>query len=215
MKVKVCGITQKEQLLQLDRLNVDYAGLIFYKPSKRSMQEKLRPEDVNVPGLGIQKSGVFVNATADEILRAVDAYKLDLVQLHGDETVALCNQVSDYVKVVKAFRLGSEVKDIDRMVSPYFDSCDYYLFDNASMGVFGGTGEKFNWKSFENAQIHKPFFLSGGITPEDAALISGFNHPHFYAIDINSRFETEPGVKDMKLVENFLKAIPHDRKQDQ
>lgn len=203
----MCGITLAQQFLELNELGVDYGGMIFYKPSKRSMADKLLPSEVNLPNLKTQKVGVFVNENANYILEQVQKYGLQLIQLHGDETVAFCNYLSDYVKVIKAFRIGDDVTDIDRVVNEYIDACDYYLFDKASVGVFGGTGMKFNWETLANAKINKPFFLSGGLAVEEVESLKEFTHPYLYSYDINSRFEIEPGVKNMELIKEFITKI--------
>jgi phosphoribosylanthranilate isomerase len=121
--------------------------------------------------------------------------------LHGDETPELCEQLSEDVEVIKAFSIGDGVTSIDELVVAYDEVCDYYLFDTKSSdGKAGGTGEKFDWKLISKSKIEKPFFLSGGISVEDVAKIKAFKHPDYFGIDVNSRFEKSPGVKDMALL---------------
>lgn len=204
MKIKVCGITSLQQLLALDKLDIDYAGLIFYSLSSRYVLNKLKSRDVMNEPLSILKVGVFVNAPEEDIMTQIELYGLDLVQLHGDETPAFCNHISNHVKVIKAFRLSKKnEQNIDWMIRPYEEVCDHYLFDTGSHNGYGGSGEKFNWLILENNQINKPFFLSGGIGPGDVEKIKSVKHPFLFAVDLNSGFETEPGVKDMDLVEKF------------
>lgn len=203
MKIKVCGNTDLNQLKELNDQNIDYAGFIFYDQSPRFVSNKIDPQALKNMGLPIQKVGVFVNASVDEIMKKVDAYGLDVVQLQGDETPAFCNQISDYLKVIKSFRINENNADIDRMVKEYDEVCDYYLFDKASTGLYGGTGEKFRWSMLNQSTIGKPFFLSGGININDVDALKRFNHPFFYGIDINSRFEKAPGIKDLSLVKEF------------
>ena len=93
------------------------------------------------------------------------------------------------------------------MVKPYEDDCDHYLFDFNREGIYGGTGEKFNWTALENSKVGKSFFLSGGIGPDDAGMVNNFDHPFLHAIDINSKFEIEPGIKDMDGVKKFVQTI--------
>lgn len=207
MKIKVCGINDLEQLIELNKLKIDYTGMIFYAASQRSMLHHLEGKKIKELNLPVQKVGVFVNDPVEEVLRQVSEYGLDLVQLHGDETAVYCNQISDHVKLIKAFRVGETQTEIDRMVKEFEEVCDYYLFDKGSMGIYGGTGKKFNWEVLKNAEINKPFFLSGGIEYEDIEALEHFHHPFFYGIDINSRFEISPGIKDMKKVEAFVNEI--------
>ena len=201
MNIKVCGITQLKQLQQLDGLNIAFAGLIFHKDSPRYVVDKISKDELQDADFDLKKVGVFVNAGYDEIIQIIEDYDLDVVQLHGEETPELCEQLSDDVEVIKAFSIGDGVKSIDEMVAPYDEVCDYYLFDTAGKnGQKGGTGEKFDWKIISKSKIEKPFFLSGGISVEDVAAIKAFKHPDYFGIDVNSRFEKTPGVKDMALL---------------
>ena len=207
MKIKVCGVNDLEQLKELNELEIDYTGMIFYPASQRSVLNNLKAEDVKNLSLSGQKVGVFVNDPVEEVLRQVSEYGLDLVQLHGDETPVFCNQVSDHVQLIKAFRVGQTQTEIDRMVKEFEEVCDYYLFDKGSMGIYGGTGQKFDWQLLKDSEINKPFFLSGGIEYEDLDALKNFHHPFLYGIDINSRFELSPGIKDMQKVTKFVQAI--------
>lgn len=209
MNIKVCGITQLKQLQQLEALNIDYAGLIFYKDSPRYMGDKISGKEIKEADFDIKKVGVFVNPSYSELLDAIDEYGLDIVQLHGNETPEMCEELSAEVEVIKAFRIAGDVSiDIDEMVMPYDAACDFYLFDTAGLKEsFGGTGQQFDWSILKKAKIEKPFFLSGGIGPDDAQKVKAFKHPDFFAIDVNSKFETAPGVKDMAALLKFLQAF--------
>ena len=205
MNIKVCGITQFKQLQQLEALNIDFAGLIFYKDSPRYMGNKITGKQIKDADFDIKKVGVFVDPGYSELLDAIDEYGLDIVQLHGNETPEMCEELSAEVEVIKAFRIpGDKTIDIDEMVADYDAVCDYYLFDTAGIKEsFGGTGQQFDWGILKKAKIEKPFFLSGGIGPDDAAKVKAFKHPDFFAVDINSRFEKEPGMKDMGSILQF------------
>jgi phosphoribosylanthranilate isomerase len=208
INLKVCGITQFKQLQQLEALNVDYAGLIFYKDSPRYMGDKLSGKEIKNADFDLKKVGVFVNPSYSDLLDAIDEYGLDIVQLHGNETPEMCQDLSEDVEVIKAFRIEDSSADIDKIVEPYDAVCDYYLFDTAGLKEsFGGTGKQFDWSILNKAKIEKPFFLSGGIGPDDAAKVKAFKHPDFFAIDVNSKFETEPGVKDMAALLKFMQAF--------
>jgi phosphoribosylanthranilate isomerase len=207
MKIKVCGNRDLQQLKELELLGIDYAGLIFYQQSPRYVLKNITGKEVLDLNLSISKVGVFVNASEEEIMKQVEDFGLNMVQLHGDETASFCNRISDHIKVMKAFRITDSDSNIDWLVKEYDEVCDYYLFDKANAGLYGGTGEKFDWNLLENSVIGKPFFLSGGISRDDAAALKSFHHPFFYGVDVNSRFEIEPGIKDMKLVKEFVNQI--------
>ena len=217
MNTKVCGITQLKQLQQLDGLDIDFAGLIFYKNSPRYVGDKIAAADLKNSDFDLKKVGVFVNAGYDEIMQVVEDYGLDVVQLHGDESPDLCEELSEDVEVIKAFKVKDSKVSIDEMVADYDEVCDYYLFDTGSLqtsleggdspALHGGTGKQFDWKVLSKAKIEKPFFLSGGIGVDDIAKVKGFKHPDYYAVDINSKVEKEPGVKDMGLVLQFRQGL--------
>ena len=207
MKLKVCGITQVQQLMQLDELGVDYAGLIFYPQSPRYVLKEISGNDVRDLNLSIPKVGVFVNASEEEVMKQVEDFGLEMVQLHGDETVSFCNKISDQLKVIKAFRITDSDANVDWLVQEYHEVCDYFLFDKGSAGLYGGTGKKFDWNLLGNSTIKKPFFLSGGIERNDVAALKAFHHPFFYGVDVNSRFEISPGIKDLKLIKDFAEEL--------
>jgi len=207
MNIKVCGITTLKQLQQLDGLNADFAGLIFYKESPRYMGEKLDASSIKGSDFDLKKVGVFVNPEMIDVLDAIDNYGLDVVQLHGNETPEMCDDLSAEVEVIKAFSINGDTTNIDEMVAPYDAVCDYYMFDNRAVEGYGGSGEKFDWKLIADSKIEKPFFLSGGIGPDDYALVKAFKHPDFFGVDLNSLFEKEPGVKDMAQVLKFMHGL--------
>ncbi len=203
MNIKVCGITEMKQLQQLDGLDIDFVGLIFYKDSPRYIGEKISKKELKSADFDLKKVGVFVNPEMIDVLDAIDDFGLDAVQLHGDESPGMCEDLSSEVEVIKAFRV-TDGMDIDKMVAPYDAVCDYYLFDSGGIKEsFGGSGKQFDWSILSKAKIEKPFFLSGGIAVEDAAKIKAFTHPDFFGVDINSRFEKSPGVKDMGMLLQF------------
>lgn len=207
MKIKVCGNTNIEQLKELDGLPIDYEGLIFYEQSPRFVLNKLDGKEFKESGISVTKVGVFVNASEEEIMKQINDFGLDIVQLHGDETASFCNRISDYIKVIKAFRIADFDANVDWLVKEYDEVCDYYLFDKGSAGLYGGTGQKFNWNLLEKAKIGKPFFLSGGIGRSDAQALKKFTHPFFYGVDVNSRFEISPGIKNIELIKEFVKEL--------
>lgn len=202
IRIKLCGMTVLEQLDRLPALGIDFAGLVFYEGSKR-FAGKLEARAAELKKLAVPTVGVFVNAGEAAIRARQAQFGLELVQLHGDESPALCRRLRSAVQVIKAFRVKAQA-DIDRLVAPYADSCDYFLFDTDTPG-YGGSGKTFNWELLHEARIGKPFFLSGGIGPAQLESLQQFAHPWWFAADLNSRLETSPGIKDLDLLEAFAR----------
>jgi phosphoribosylanthranilate isomerase len=207
MNIKVCGITQFKQLQQLDGLSIDYAGLIFVADSPRFIGDLLNADEVKNADFDLKKVGVFKNPDLIDVIDAIDNYGLDVVQLHGDESPELCDDLSSQAEVIKAFSIDGSITDIDALVADYDGVCDYYLFDTKSGDQVGGTGKQFDWEILRKAKIEKPFFISGGISLDDVEKIRKFKHLDFLGVDINSQFEKEPGVKDMGKVLAFVKSF--------
>jgi phosphoribosylanthranilate isomerase len=190
-RIKVCGMTLPEQVNALDEMGVDLSGFIFYDKSPRFMRNKISPEKMKKIGGRIAKVGVFVNEDYEKLMKTVEDYRLDMVQLHGDESERFCEKVANYVTTIKAFRL-SDNDPIEWMIRPFHDGSDMYMFDTLGSG-YGGTGKKFNWSLINGISINKLFFLSGGIEPGDEEKLIEFSSletaKKLFAIDINSRFE--------------------------
>lgn len=220
MRIKVCGITQIEQFYELEGLGVTYAGFIFYPPSPRHVQRHgLLPAEVKRARSRLCKIGVFVNAGYEEVLKSIDAYGLDMVQLHGHETPYECDRLSSHIDVIKAFRFA-ENDHVLWSIKDYYECTDLFLFDTGvpapkeerdNKALHGGTGRRFSWNRLRGLDIPKPFFLSGGIEPTDAPLVKAFlNDPvsrHLMAVDLNSRFESSPGIKDMEKIRAFMREL--------
>jgi len=208
MNIKVCGITQLKQLQQLDALDIDFVGLNFYKESPRYVIGKISHEDVKNGDFDIKKVGLFVNESLDKIMKTAEDYSLDVIQLHGDETPAFCKRLSEEIEVIKTFRVEGDTDKIGEVVNKYDDACDYFLFDTGGhKESLGGTGMQFDWDILLRSRIEKPFFLAGGIGLPDVARIKSFDHPDFFAVDINSKFEITQGVKDMDMVKMFAQML--------
>jgi phosphoribosylanthranilate isomerase len=205
MRVKVCGMTQPDQVEALGDLGATFAGFIFYPKSPRYVFKHMNITQIRKVN-NINKVGVFVNSSIEEVLHLVDECRLSMVQLHGDEPPKYCEKIADYVSVVKAFRL-SDNDSVEWMIRPYMDVCDMFMFDTMGVG-YGGTGKKFDWSMLKNSTIGKPFFLSGGIEPGDEQELKAFAElpvaRALFAIDINSKFEVSPGVKDMEKIREFV-----------
>jgi len=206
MKIKVCGMTLPEQVNALDEMGVDLAGFIFYEKSPRYVKKKINAALMKKIGGRIAKVGVFVNMGFEELMQTVEEYRLDMVQLHGDETERFCERVANYVTVIKAFRL-SDNDPIEWMLRPYSDCCDMYMFDTLGAG-YGGTGKKFEWNVLKGMNLDKLYFLSGGIEPGDEEKLIEFaaspEGRKLFVADINSKFELPAGVKDMKKIKEFV-----------
>ena len=209
MRIKVCGMTDMDQVRQLDEMGVEFCGFIFYPKSHRYIYKHVPSSEIKKVRGNINKVGVFVNAYTEDILKTVDDCGLYLAQLHGDETPRECEKISNYVTTIKAFRL-SESDNILWKIKDYQDVVDMFLFDTEGAG-YGGTGKKFNWEMLKGLNIRKPFLLSGGIQPEDAENLKRFAKDpvskDLFSVDINSKFEISYGVKDMEKVKQFVNAV--------
>jgi phosphoribosylanthranilate isomerase len=153
----------------------------------------------------VKKVGVFVNETPEKVLEICQNWKLDVVQLHGQESPEYCQQIQ--ASGVTVFKVFSVDEQFDfKKLEAYSGVCSYFLFDTKGR-LPGGTGQKFNWQLLENYHLKVPFFLSGGIDPDDVEAIRSFNHPQLFGIDINSGFEIGPAFKDVEKVQKFIAEI--------
>lgn len=202
-------MTDIDQVNQLSEMGVEFCGFIFYPKSPRYVFKHMPAVTIKKIKSNINKVGVFVNASTEDVLQTVDDCGLYLVQLHGDESPRACERISDYVSVIKAFRL-SEDDNILWKIKDYQDVVDMFLFDTEGVG-YGGTGKKFNWEALMDLNINKPFFISGGIQPEDVAALQAFSKnkvgKDLFAVDVNSKFEITPGYKDMEKVRTFVSQL--------
>jgi len=206
-RVKVCGLTNAGNAKMVAEAGADFAGFIFYPLSKRFVGESPDADlFMNIPA-HVKKVGVFVNEKKEKIIEIVRKYQLHLVQLHGTETADFCGDLRlNGILVMKAFGIGEEF-NFDRLMD-YKGTCDFFLFDTQTT-LYGGSGLKFRWEKLEEYKLNIPFFLGGGIGPLDAQKVRRINHPGFFAADINSRFETAPGLKDINSVKSFIHHFKH------
>ena len=197
MLLKVCGLKYKENIQEVASLKPDLMGFIFYPQSKRFVGE-----DFKMPLISseIKKAGVFVNAKADYIIEKVDKYELDYIQLHGSESADFCEVMSHLVKVIKAFGVDGQF-DL-KTTEKYKDSCSYFLFDTKTV-QHGGSGKQFDWSILEKYDNKIPFFLSGGIGLEEIEILKT-GKLKIAGVDVNSKFETEPGIKDVNKLKELI-----------
>lgn len=200
MILKVCGLKDKNNINQLNKIDIDFMGFIFYNKSSRFINQHL-----NISNITKQKVGVFVNESLENIKKKIKDYNLNYVQLHGDETPKFCKILMNFCKVIKAFRIYENF-DIDN-TNRYANCCDLFLFDTFSKN-FGGSGKKFDWNKIRNFK-NKKFLLSGGIDVESVNQINDIKNENefLFGIDINSKFEISPGLKDVKKINTFLKKL--------
>ncbi len=202
MRLKVCGMRELENISALSELDPNYIGFIFWSESSRFVDKKTPPLDKK-----IIKTGVFVDATFDYILTKIKDHQLDAVQLHGQESCSYCKVIKDYgLKVIKSFSIKNTF-DFNTL-EDYENSCDYYLFDTKGK-LPGGNGFTFDWKILNEYPSQKPFFLSGGIGVDNLNEIKKLVKTKLpiHAIDVNSKFETTPGNKNIELLKKFKKEI--------
>ncbi len=201
--VKVCGMTSGENIRQVESLGVAMMGFIFYPPSPRRV--RCVPDYLPVKA---RRVGVFVNETPERILTTARQFGLDYVQLHGKETVDDCRCLKAAgLKLVKALPL-STIEDA-ALAGAYGGLCDYLLFDTPTQ-CYGGSGRQFDWSLLEAYRGETPFLLSGGIGPESVEAVKAVRHPRMAGLDLNSRFELSPGVKDVERLKRFLDALEAD-----
>ena len=211
LKLKICGMREPENMSRIAALQPDYLGLIFFDGSPRNVVGEIFQVDQK-----IKKTGVFVNASEENILEKIKKYQLSALQLHGDESPEFINnlkqQISEKIELIKVFGIK---EDFDfKKLQPYEGIVDYFLFDTRGKNR-GGNGISFNWEILENYSSNTPFFLSGGIGPGDAAAVKELYHTFqkrqkeevFYGIDVNSKFETAPAVKDAEALKTFRERL--------
>ena len=209
VKFKICGMKYHDNILAVAGLQPNYMGFIFYPGSKRFMTEKIPELSEN-----IKKTGVFVNQPISEVIERIKEYDLHAVQLHGEETVSYCKELllaleqqkgrGEKTEVIKAFAVDENF-DFETL-EPYHAVCDFFLFDTKGENR-GGNGISFDWELLRDYTLKKPFFLSGGIGLENSGSLQLFlateNGKNCYAIDVNSRFEIIPGLKDIEKLKMF------------
>ena len=208
-QLKVCGLTQLSQIQELISLNTDFLGFIFYEKSPRFVLNHLSLKEIleiNHQG----KVGVFVNETIEKIAEISEKAKLNFIQLHGNEDeefiLKLRKFIGENIKIIKVIRIGNQSFDeLQKTINQQPSTVNYFLFDTDSK-AFGGTGKTFDWQILNEIEISKPYFLSGGISLENIHQLSTINHQPL-ALDINSKFEIEPGSKDIEKIKNFTQIV--------
>lgn len=204
LKLKVCGMRDSGNIRQLLKLQPDYMGFIFYEKSKRFAPE-LDAELLNDFSSETKKVGVFVNASLEEVKGKVDRYGLDLVQLHGDESVEYVGDLfAAGIRVIKVFSVGDSF-DFEKL-KPYKGLVDFFLFDTKGKER-GGNGVTFDWELLKAYDQSVPFFLSGGIDNENISALESLKGMNIHAIDVNSKYEISPGLKDIEELKKLKRAI--------
>lgn len=200
MKVKICGMRDPQNIRDIALLKPDFMGFIFYPPSPRYLASaEAFPFDALKDTI---TTGVFVNATDSDIVNAIRSYKLKAVQLHGNENQEFCKSIRQLgVKVLKAVSVADE-SDLTNL-QRYEGTVDYLVLDTKT-SQYGGSGTQFNWDLLNAYTVDIPFLLSGGIDEQDAKRIAKLHHPMLAGVDLNSRFELEPGLKNVEKVNRFL-----------
>lgn len=221
MKIKVCGMRSPENLQEVLALGVDYVGFIFYDQSKRHAEDEnlatwlTENDDLFADTARV---GVFVNAGMDTILNTVHDYHLDYVQLHGSESPGYCRELQllwsvstlRSARIIKAFSVDA---DFDfGATNDYADTCSLFVFDTGGQKTHGGTGVKWDWQKLAEYQGATPFLLSGGIGPEDARRVQLIDHPQMVGVDLNSRFEVAPGLKNVADLRDFVEDLSQSRR---
>ena len=198
MVYKVCGMRNAENIRAVSALGIDLMGFIFWPKSSRYVSEppSYLPTDC-------KRVGVFVDASLEDIRQHIHDYQLDIVQLHGHESPEFAKALKPAM-IIKAFNIAT-AEDLAQTI-PYEGIVDYFLFDTKAQ-LPGGSGEQFDWSVLSQYEGTTPFLLSGGIGPDDAERIKAFNHERCIGIDLNSRFELAPALKDVHQLKEFLKKV--------
>lgn len=205
MKIKICGMKYPENIKDMALLKPDYLGFIFYSGSKRFVGNDFEFLDSGALINDIEKVGVFVNESNAIIERIVEQYRINSIQLHGDESPHQCQDLKQKgYNVIKAFSIAdgfdfSILKDYETVI-------DYFLFDTKTTD-YGGSGNSFNWQLLNKYILSKPFFLSGGLGLHNIEQLLKFSHPMLYGYDFNSRLEVKPGLKDKEPVTLIIEKI--------
>ncbi len=205
MFIKICGITDHDNMMELARLQPDYMGFIFHPPSPRDVSARIDKLGLKEVSSLINKVAVLVNHDLRQARDLVLKHNFQAVQLHGDETPSYCSDLSDYCTVIKAFSVEDQLPE---SLSEYEGKCDLFLFDKAGKKR-GGNSEQFDHSILKTYQQSTPFFISGGLSPVDASLVMAlaFEIETLVGTDLNSKFETSPGIKDPVLLSLFMKQI--------
>lgn len=203
MKIKVCGLREANNIAAIAALKPDYMGFIWYAPSPRYVYRL--PEEVlsNLPA-NIIKTAVFVNENIDVINALITQFDFNAVQLHGQESPEFCSVLKPRVQVLKAFGVDEHFNF--EQLKAYEGTVDYFLFDTKT-DKHGGSGQTFNWALLDSYRLNVPFFLSGGISLDNLQEIKNIKHPAFYGVDLNSRFEIAPGVKDIEKLKQAFEML--------
>jgi len=201
MEIKICGM--KSNVHEVAILNPDYLGFIFYEKSPRNFLGKITQLNSD-----IKKVGVFVNEKISVISKKIEEFDLNIIQLHGNESENYCQELKNLKPKIEIWKAFSIDENFDFNSIKIYKSIDKILFDTKGKNP-GGNGQKFNWDMLENLKLEKPFILSGGIDSDDISALKNLSkkNKHMHGIDINSRFEVEPGLKDVKKLEKFIKDL--------
>jgi phosphoribosylanthranilate isomerase len=208
-QLKVCGLTQLSQIRELVALKIDFLGFIFYEKSTRFVLNHLTLDDISkINHSG--KVGVFVNETIENIVEISEKSDLNLIQLHGDENdeyiLRLRKSLSEKIQIIKVIRIGNQtIEELQNTINRQPITNNYLLFDTDSK-AFGGTGNTFDWQILNQLKINKPYFLSGGISLENVDETNNLIQQPF-ALDVNSKFETEPGIKDVEKIKKLYEKL--------
>jgi len=205
MRLKVCGMRNAENIKELLELGPDYMGFIFFEKSSRFVGEELDEELLKSFPHAVKKVGVFVNATQAYILDKVKRYALDYVQLHGEEMPDFCRNLKfKGVNIIKAFSIDSQF-NFGKLLN-YKPYCDYFLFDTKG-DLKGGNGTTFDWSALRRYDNDKPFFLAGGIDLDNASKAMELTGLKIHSLDVNSKFELAPGLKDIEKISELIKIL--------
>ena len=198
MKIKVCGMKHESNINAVSALKPDFIGFIFYPKSPRYIG------GIGLPDVSASATGVFVNESAENVAKTIDQYYLKAIQLHGNEDAAYCSVFKTKVTIFKAFGVDEHF-DFEQL-SAFVGNIDYFLFDTKT-SKHGGSGQSFDWALLDKYQLEVPFFLSGGLSLDNLEAVLEIKHPQFVGVDLNSKFEIEPGLKNIDQLKKAFELI--------
>lgn len=205
LRIKVCGMKYESNINAVSSLQPDYLGFIFYPKSKRFVGVEFDKNDIQHINKDIKKTAVFVNAYSHEIKEFSQIYGFRVLQLHGEETPEFCAELKQAgYTIIKAFGISN---DFDfAILNQYINNVNFFLFDTKT-DSYGGSGKVFDWEILKSYNLNIPFFLSGGLDINNLATVKSINHPQLFGVDLNSKFEEEPGLKNIEMLEEAFELI--------
>lgn len=203
LKIKVCGMKDSLNIAEVAGLMPDYMGFILYEQSPRYVSPEKAEALANGVPASIRRTGVLVNMPFEDASKIAHSGIFDILQLHGNESPDYCKRLSRNIEIIKAFRISDRLPENLKDYQPY---CRMFLFDTAGKD-FGGTGKKFDHSILASYALNTEYILGGGISADDSGYLKSFRNDKMAGVDLNSRFEISPGIKNVSLLKEFIEKL--------